>query len=611
MSTCRWAIALIGLSALVVGCGSQAEDGVSESQQRVISGTDDREDAYQFAGQPALLNSADGVAVLAYASALVPSNGSVSLSVQSFQSGYNMCPSARFAAEPLVNGGHCTVYLVAPRLVATAGHCTGFAAVGSDESQFDVVFGFRMLDATDAQTTVPTSEVYTAVKVAAVCDNSADCTVLQLDRPVTNHHILPVRRSGAPAIGDNVYIMGYPFTLPLKYDGVAPLTNVYSSANILAAALDIAGGNSGSPIFNATSNVVEGTLNGYSSSGATDLDSTSAGCNVEHVATAADNYVSTGWGAVNYTAYVPPYCSGDAGGWAACGGSGCGVCAQQLDTTKYNLYLQHHPNCTLDSTCSAGAFTACSEACPAPTAADSDVGLPDLVVSGVSWTPASIAAGQNATFTATVKNQGTAATKAGVIVGVRFDVDGTAVSWSDNDTASLAPGASVTVTANSGPTGRSTWSAVSGLHTLQAWVDDVNRITESNESNNKTTVSLPIGIDLKVSSISYVPASPASGNAVTFLATVKNQGTVATPAGVIIGVRFDIDGTAVTWSDNDTTSLLPGASVTVTANSGPTGRSTWTATSGTHTLQAWVDDVNRMTDVDRSNNKLVTSLTIH
>ena len=51
-------------------------------------------------------------------------------------------------------------------------------------------------------------------------------------------------------------------------------------------------------------------------------------------------------------------------------------------------------------------------------------------------------------------------------------------------------------------------------------------------------------------------------------ATVKNQGTVATPAGKILDVAFVVDGTTTVWSDTKTTSLGAGASVTLTANGG-------------------------------------------
>jgi hypothetical protein len=241
--------------------------------------------------------------------------------------------------------------------------------------------------------------------------------------------------------------------------------------------------------------------------------------------------------------------------------------------------------------------------CNAPTG-------PDLVVTSASFSPGNVAAGQPATFSAVVKNLGTSATPAGIIVGVAFNVDGTLVNWSDTDTQSLAPGASVTLTANSGPAGRSTWTATAGGHTLQAWVDDVNRIAESDETNNKLSVPLSIGIDLLVTSVSWSPAAPSVGASTTFSATVKNQGTLATPAGTIVGVAFNIDGTLVTWSDTNTQSLAPGASVILTANNGPTGHSTWTATAGSHALQAWVDDVNRLNDVNRNNNKFQTAISL-
>jgi subtilase family serine protease len=205
---------------------------------------------------------------------------------------------------------------------------------------------------------------------------------------------------------------------------------------------------------------------------------------------------------------------------------------------------------------------------------------------------------------------GTVATPAGTVIGVRFDVDGAAISWSDTDTQSLAPGASVTLTANSGPTGSSTWIASSGPHTIQAWADDVNRMNDVNRTNNKVAVPLSVGIDLTVTGVSWSPADPTSGSPVTFSATVQNVGTVATPAGTIVGVQFDVDGVEISWSDTDTQSLAPGASVTLTANSGPTGSSTWKATSGTHSVKAWVDDVNRFNDVNRGNNTRTVSVAV-
>lgn len=116
----------------------------------------------------------------------------------------------------------------------------------------------------------------------------------------------------------------------------------------------------------------------------------------------------------------------------------------------------------------------------------------DLVVTGLSWSPSTPAAGAPVRFSATIKNVGRAATPGGVVHGVAFRVDGRTVTWSDTHTASLAPGASVTLSANGGRTS-STWTAVAGAHTITAYVDDVNRMPgEGSETNNTRSRSLTV-----------------------------------------------------------------------------------------------------------------------
>ncbi|REE81485.1 subtilase family serine protease [Paenibacillus taihuensis] len=242
-------------------------------------------------------------------------------------------------------------------------------------------------------------------------------------------------------------------------------------------------------------------------------------------------------------------------------------------------------------------------------------GTPDLVVTDVAWTPATPQTGNEVVFSAVVKNQGTAATPAGTVHGVLFTVDGTSVSWSDNYTSSIAAGASVTVTATGGPSSKASWTAASGSHTVRAFVDDINRITESNDANNTLDETITIGsgtgtADLVVTDISWSPASPQTGNEVTFSAVVKNQGTAATPAGTIHGVLFAINGTTVSWSDNYTSSIAAGASVTLTATGGPNSKASWTAVAGTQTVRAFVDDINRIPESNDSNNTLDESIAV-
>lgn len=239
---------------------------------------------------------------------------------------------------------------------------------------------------------------------------------------------------------------------------------------------------------------------------------------------------------------------------------------------------------------------------------------PDLVVTDVSWSPASPVAGSPVRFRATIKNQGDVATQGGVTHGVLFKVNGAAVSFADSWNASLAPGASVTLTANGGPAGE-TWAAKAGTHTVEAKVDDINRLPgEANETNNARTRTMTVGAapakaDLVVTSVSSSPVSPAVGAPVRFSATIKNQGTAATASGIAHRVLFKVDGVNKTWSDTRTASLAAGASVTLTANAGGTS-GTWPATSGPHTVQAIVDDLAKIAEQNDANNTKDVQLTV-
>jgi hypothetical protein len=117
-------------------------------------------------------------------------------------------------------------------------------------------------------------------------------------------------------------------------------------------------------------------------------------------------------------------------------------------------------------------------------------GLPDVVVTSVTWTPATVYNGGHVVFLARVLNRGSASTPGGTTVGVGFNVDGTTVAWSSSFSSALAPNASVLLTANGGPAGINYWIDTPGSHTITANADDINRFPESIESNNSMTVAL-------------------------------------------------------------------------------------------------------------------------
>lgn len=170
---------------------------------------------------------------------------------------------------------------------------------------------------------------------------------------------------------------------------------------------------------------------------------------------------------------------------------------------------------------------------PTPTPTPPPTAQPDLVVTNFTWNPASPTNGSSVIFTVTIKNQGAGSSPSGVIQGVGFYIDGskTANTWTDNYTNSIPPGGSVTLTTNGPP-----WTATTGTHTVIAWVDDVNRISESVETNNTlnktvnvgadspTPTPTPIALPTPTPTPTTCPPLPQDKGTVTLTATV-DQGT--------------------------------------------------------------------------------------
>ncbi|WP_343704524.1 CARDB domain-containing protein [Chitinophaga sp.] len=234
---------------------------------------------------------------------------------------------------------------------------------------------------------------------------------------------------------------------------------------------------------------------------------------------------------------------------------------------------------------------------------------PDLVVTDVTWVPAFPEPGEVVTFTAVIKNQGDTATPAGVIHGVAFKLNGVNVGCNGSSVTSLAPGASRTLTANGCLP--STWTAALGTHSVVATVDDQFRFNEKSETNNTRTETFTVNPprpDMIVTDITWTPANPVAGDVVRFTAVVKNVGTVATPASVINGVNFKVNGASVGCNGSYTASLAPGASITLVSNG--CSPSTWTAVSGTHTVVVKTDDQNRFAERDETNNTRTESIVI-
>jgi len=179
-----------------------------------------------------------------------------------------VCRGERFSEQPV--GAFCSGVLVGKDLVMTAGHCI------TDEyacRQARIVFGYAVKKEGDmAVTRVPADEVYNCSRILKRFQSGEpgspapagqklgpDFALIQLDREVKGHKPLVINRNEGVKAGDGVFVIGHPLGLPLKVAGAANVRD-NSKVGYFVADLDTFGGNSGSPVFNASTKKIEGIL---------------------------------------------------------------------------------------------------------------------------------------------------------------------------------------------------------------------------------------------------------------------------------------------------------------------------------------------------------------
>ena len=234
----------------------------TSASPRVIYGSDDRHDLYdEF--DPAILSLANSVGAVVFASKLTDNgNGTYSIATETYGTKYELCPAERFYDQPVA--ASCTGFVVGEDLIVTSGQCIESAGMPMI-SEFRIVFGFQMEDATTPVTTIPAANVFSAVEIVskAVNDTGADYAVVRVDRPIVTptRKALPIRRTGTIDDHARVGVIGHPAGLPLKvaFGGHSAVRD-NSPAEFFVANLDTYGGNSGSPVFNQETLQVEGIL---------------------------------------------------------------------------------------------------------------------------------------------------------------------------------------------------------------------------------------------------------------------------------------------------------------------------------------------------------------
>ena len=215
----------------------------------------------------------------------------------------------------------------------------------------------------------------------------------------------------------------------------------------------------------------------------------------------------------------------------------------------------------------------------------SDASLPDLIIENITWLPTNPSIGDEVTFMVIVKNQGGGKTD--------FSYYDYYIDETYQASRYVNP-----ISANTTDNYTFSWTAQVGSHNIKAVADPNMRIEERNETNNeKTVIFSTFAPDLIIESITGLPASPSTGDKVTFTVSVKNQGSE--PAGYS-RVYFYIDGSSRGYQEVN--EISAGATATRTF--------TWVAQAGLHTIRAVADNDQQITESDEENNEKLTTFPI-
>jgi hypothetical protein len=219
--------------------------------------SDDRKDFYEITDER-IKENANCTAIICRKGNLIDEkNGFSTLKIKNYGETFNLCDSEPFRNQPIAAGRLCTGFLVKDDIVATAGHCVN----KNNVKDLCFVFGFKMKDVSTPVIQVPDENVYKGIKIIRSAFDrrftGEDWALVRLDRGVVEQTTATLSKQDI-SLNQNVYVMGYPLGLPLKYAPGACVCDIHE--NHFAAQLDVYSGNSGSPVFDKDTHKVIGMV---------------------------------------------------------------------------------------------------------------------------------------------------------------------------------------------------------------------------------------------------------------------------------------------------------------------------------------------------------------
>lgn len=179
---------------------------------------------------------------------LTSDNSSITFDVKTARNTLNLCAEEKFADETMLSS--CTAFLVAPDLVVTAGHCL--------KDKTDCLKNMWILDYDKSQNVFSKDKIVYCKEIVAT-NQADDYTVIRLTRKITDRNSLKIRSAGKLNPDADFFVIGHPLGIPkVSTDQAFLRGNLLNKTFTINS--DTYSGNSGSPVIDSKTSLVEGVL---------------------------------------------------------------------------------------------------------------------------------------------------------------------------------------------------------------------------------------------------------------------------------------------------------------------------------------------------------------
>jgi V8-like Glu-specific endopeptidase len=228
-----------------------------------ILGTDDRQDIFEVQDQRIRELSKSIVALIPKNRLIKIDNSTYELVGSSLKENYKLCDDEKFSDESLI--ANCSASLIKKDIILTAAHCVTKDSESSKhylKESYYAVFNYYKKNKNQKKFYVHRDDVYELKKeVYHLFDFSKDrdLALYQLDRVAVDKKPLNFDLNYRPHKGDELYMLGFPFGISMKYASNGQVTKVDGKMNFHHN-LDAFSVNSGSAIFKQGTDTIVAVL---------------------------------------------------------------------------------------------------------------------------------------------------------------------------------------------------------------------------------------------------------------------------------------------------------------------------------------------------------------